>query len=590
MSVERRLWITGCGVALALVACGGGSGPSDAGVPDAMADAVVADALVADAGDAALDGASGDAGTDASVDSAVDSSVPLPRRNEGSPLGTNLSGIRDWVPSWPFVDVFKTSRGWISGSSSEWDDGRPVDDDAEGWVRSLAPGQIARALMLWSSTHFPEGQYIVLYDGVGTLEYRQGASRDDAASTPGRDVVDFASSGFLMNLTSTDATDPLRNIRVIMPGGVCSDDVLSYCDGSSPCGTGTCESFEDVYATQVFHPQFLSRVARYRLLRFMDWMDTNGSEQSAWVDRPKPSDARWSTHGVPVEVMVELSNRLSADAWINIPHLADDDYVTQLASYLRDNLRPDLRVYIEYSNEVWNGQFAQAGYAREQGLAASLSTNAFQAQLFYQSQRSVEIFQIFEGVFGAADRLVRVMAAQAANDWTSTQVLEFGDAGAHTDALAIAPYFGSSLGGPSERARVSAMTVDELMTELSTSTLPTSVGWIRDQAAVASAHGVALIAYEGGQHLVGNRGVENDATINALFDAGNADPRMGDLYTTYLNAWRSEGGQVFAHFTHVAEPGKFGRWGSLEYEDQARSEAPKFDALMSFIDANPAWW
>lgn len=574
--------------ALLALGCGGGSAPTDAG----GADAGMIDSGFVDAGTDGGADANMDATTDADVDASVDSGTPPAPRNEGSPLGTNLSGIRDWVPSWPFVDVFKTSRGWISGSSSEWDDGRPVDVDADGWVRSLLPGQIARALMLWSSTHFPEGRYVVLYDGAGTLEYRQGATRDDAASTPGRDVVDFVSSrgGFLMNLTSTDASDPLRNIRVVMPGGVCHEDRLSYCDDSTPCDAGSCDAFEDVHAEQVFHPLFLANIARYRLLRFMDWMDTNGSEQSAWADRPKPSDARWSKHGVPVEVMVDLCNRLSADAWIDIPHLADDDYVTQFATYLRDHLRPDLHVYIEYSNEVWNGQFAQARYAREQGLAASLSTNDFQAQLFYYSQRSVEVFQIFERVFGGTDRLVRVMAAQAANAWTSTQVLDFGDAGAHTDALAIAPYFGSSLGSTSEQARVSAMDVDALMAELSTTTVPTSVGWIHDQAAVASAHGVALIAYEGGQHLVGHGGVENDATINTLFDAANRDPRMGDLYTTYLNAWRSEGGQLFAHFTHTSGPSKYGRWGSLEFESQPRSEAPKRDALMTFIDANPAWW
>jgi len=548
--------------------------------------------------DAARDGASVDAATDSgastdgSLDSGVDSGTPTTRMNEGSPLGTNLSGIRDWVPSWPFVDVFKTSRGWVSGSSSEWDDGRAIDVDANGWVRSLLPGQIVRALMMWSSTRFPEGRYIVLYDGTGTLDYRQGATRDAAASTPGRDVVDFVSSagGFLMNLTATDASDPLRNIRVIMPGGVCSDDGLRLCAASAPCGAGSCDSFEDGAATQIFHPEFLAGVARYRVLRFMDWMDTNGSAETAWAGRPKPNDARWSTHGVPVEVITDLANRLSADAWINIPHLADDDYVTQFATYVRDHLRPGLKVYIEYSNEVWNGQFAQARYAQEQGLAAGLSTNAFQAQLYFHSQRSVEVFQIFESVFGANDRLVRVMASQAANAWTSEQELDFGDALSHTDALAIAPYFGGNLGGPSEQARVSAMSTSDLISELTTVTLPASIGWIHDQAAAASTRGVALIAYEGGQHLVGNRGVENDATINALFDAANSDPRMGGLYTTYLNAWRSEGGEVFAHFTHVGANSKYGRWGSLEYQDQPRAEAPKFDALMSFIDANPAWW
>lgn len=44
---------------------------------------------------------------------------------------------------------------------------------------------------------------------------------------------------------------------------------------------------------------------------------------------------------------------MGANAWISIPHLADDDYITELANLLKDNLRPDIKVLIEYSNEVW---------------------------------------------------------------------------------------------------------------------------------------------------------------------------------------------------------------------------------------------
>jgi hypothetical protein len=41
-----------------------------------------------------------------------------------------------------------------------------------------------------------------------------------------------------------------------------------------------------------------------------------------------------------------------------MPHLADDDYHRQFASYVRDSLRPDVKVYVEWSNEVWHTGFA----------------------------------------------------------------------------------------------------------------------------------------------------------------------------------------------------------------------------------------
>ena len=536
-----------------------------------------------------------DSAPDTSFDMVLDGPMPdMPDMNippivHSSPLGTNLGSVVDWAPSWPFVDVFKTSRQWHSGTVDEWEDGNPLDLDEDGWVLSLQPGQIARTLMLWAGDHFPEGDYVVLYDGVGRLEYEMGAVRDDEASTPGRDVVTFDTSneGFVMNLVATDPMDPVRNIRVIMPGGSCALAGLKYCDEQTPCEAGACVFFEDNYETQIFHPDFLASLTRYQVLRFMDWIETNNSEIASWADRPQLTDSRWSTHGVPIEIIIALANRLSVDVWINIPHLADDDYVRQTAATINELLQPGLKVYVEYSNEVWNDGFAQAPYAKAQGLEAGFSENEFQAQLFFYSHRSVEVFDLFEGVLGA-ERLVRVMAAQAGNSWTSEQVLDFQGALAKTDALAIAPYI-SNPGTPEREAQVEVLTLDEFFDDLFMS-LPETVGWIPANAMVAADRGIPLISYEGGQHLVGVAGVENNEAINTLFDAANRDPRMGVLYTDYLNAWREVGGTLFVHFTHIETPSKWGRWGSLEYQGQPRAEAPKFDALMRFIEANPIWW
>jgi len=183
-----------------------------------------------------------------------------------------------------------------------------------------------------------------------------------------------------------------------------------------------------------------------------------------------------------------------------------------------------------------------------------------------------------------------VMASQAANSWVSEQVLGFEGAAGPSDALAIAPYLGGYLGGPSEQARVAAMSVDDLANELQTVALPEAQGWMTAQAAVAATNGVELAAYEGGQHLAGNGGVENDDAINALFDAVNRDPRMGDLYRAYLAAWRAAGGRFFVHFVNCAGWSKWGRWGALEFMTQPRDDSPKFDALQNFLETNPRWW
>src|SRR5690606_11637529 len=125
----------------------------------------------------------------------------------------------------------------------------------------------------------------------------------------------------------------------------------------------------------------------------------------------------------------------------------------------RDGVDPDLRIWVEYSNELWNGIFEQHEYAQRRGEALGLS-EGFQAVLHYQARRSVEIFRIFEEVLGT-DRIVRVMAAQASNRWVAEVLLEFEDTASHTDALAIAPYFGM-IPGPAERAEVGRLSVDDL--------------------------------------------------------------------------------------------------------------------------------
>ena len=48
------------------------------------------------------------------------------------------------------------------------------------------------------------------------------------------------------------------------------------------------------------------------------------------------------------------------------------DYVREFARLVKGKLDPERRVYVEYSNEVWNGQFQQSKYATEQGQTLSL--------------------------------------------------------------------------------------------------------------------------------------------------------------------------------------------------------------------------
>jgi len=483
------------------------------------------------------------------------------------PVGTNLARIDDWSTDFPLVDIFKTSRAWVSGTAGEWSDSQSIDLDKHGWVQSLQPGQVVRTLMLSDPTkklgNYLAGRYVVEYEGDGTLEYGGGARK--ISSSPKRDVVELlpsANNGIHLAITATTRNNHLRNIRV-------------YREGADP-------------ARNIFVPEFLERLKNYKAIRFMDWMATNGnwrrtggSAQRRWEDRPKAEDARWSgTHGAPLEIMAKLANTLRTDAWFNMPHLADDDYVRNFAQTAFRLLDPGVRVYVEYSNEVWNEIFAQAGYAREQGLAQRLSSNPREAQIRFHAKRSAEIFAIWAGIF-PKERLVRVLASQATNPWVSETALSYANVAASTDALAIAPYFGIR---NDDIPRVRDMNLDDFMRELENTALPRAKDAMSRQFAISKKHRIPLVAYEAGQHLVGAGKSKNDETLNALFDAANRDRRMGGLYTRYMKDWMATGAGLMVHFQHCAAYRKFNRFGSLEYMTQPRSEAPKYDAIQRFIE------
>ena len=485
-----------------------------------------------------------------------------------SRLGMNLSGLVDWNTEHPFVDDFRLSRRWISQKQgAEWGKGPALDLDDRGYIKRLEPGCFAETPIL-TGGHAATGEYVCLYEGEGRIEF--GSNGKVVSRETGRLVVsiDGRKDGAFLQLRATDPQNPIRNIRVIAPG------------------------FEKSYRTEPFSPVFLNRWRQFNTLRFMDWMDTNGSEQQDWANRPQRDDATWSVSGAPLEVMVDLCNRLKANPWFCLPHQASDDYVRQFAALVKQHLDPSLKIYVEYSNEVWNGIFAQHRYAEEQAKKLGLgpTERPWEGAAMFYARRSVEIFHLWEEVFGGHNRLVRVLAWQAASDpyWTDGILLAQPNAARNCDALAIAPYI-SFMPGPDNQkpkpGEVAKWSVDHLLDQVESTALPECVRWMKTQKAVADKYGMKLICYEAGQHLVGVGGAENNEELTRLFIAANRNPRMGLLYTRYLDAWRDLGGDLMCLFSSVGTSSKWGSWCLLEGADETSS--PKFDAVMQWNRANP---
>lgn len=502
-------------------------------------------------------------------------------------IGTNLSWILDYSSEITFVDAFRGSRYWVDSAFGTFGDtGGTLDSD--GWVTALGTGNdaIARTLIFRDiGGHYPSGDWVILYDGTGTIDYSAGDGTL-IDSTPNRHVLRITTpttAGIIISITATNASpNHVRNIRVIPPGGICTANIFQHVDGSGQC-SGDYLSYEAGYATIRFLPQFLDSIKNYSVLRFKDWQSTDSSSQVNWSDRPVTTQSNWvadrpTQPGVPVEIIVELANKLNKDIWVNMPHQASDTYVDSFADYVFANLNANLNVYLEYSNECWNSIFSQAAYCEAQGIADPTINGAggtnFDKQMRYYSQRSVDVFSIWRTAFGAsAGRIKCCMGTQAASTGVTDLVMLWQDANLDTDFLSMAPYFGGSL------SEGSFANSDEVFVAIDGSgggSITEALGRSDNQVSKADTYGVGLNCYEGGQHLTGG---------GSLFNSVNNDARMYTRYTTYLNALQNDSVSVFVHFQNCSVYGSSGRWGALEYLEEPLAEAPKYDALMDFIEA-----
>ena len=518
----------------------------------------------------------------------VDSTVAKPKGGAAfhdglrSPLGTNLEMLAYWSPQVPFVDVMKSSSDWLSGTAKDWGGGPPVDLDADGWVKSLRPGQVVRKLMLREfGDRYPRGRYLVRYKGEGKLNF--GFAAKVVSQRRGEMVLEVTPNdgGVYVWIDATNPADYLRDIEILMPGGICEGDPFTHALSVQDCGTRRFVSFTEDRSL-IFYPVFADRLRAYSVLRFMDWMRTNWSPVASWAQRTPLSYSTWAKDtGVPVEVMIALANLVRAHPWFTLPHQSDESYARSLAQMVKEKLDPALGVYVEHSNEVWNSMFSQYAHLSKQAKAQGLTLSA------HHASRTRTLAAVFKAELGA-DRVVAVLGAQAANPWVAQNGLEHLR-GQGIDALAIAPYFGVSP-TPAEAGRIGAMTPDALMKHVRSDVFAREAGHIAKHRTLAKKYGLRLLAYDGGQHMGGVGAAESDAVLNALFDNFNRDPLIKQLYLDYLAIWKREGGELFVHFNDVSRYTKFGRWGALEYVAQPRSESPKFDGLMTFMERNPVWW
>ena len=326
-----------------------------------------------------------------------------------------------------------------------------------------------------------------------------------------------------------------------------------------------------------------------------------------WSDRVTVSHRSMLTEGVALEYMIALANQVGAAPWFCVHHLASDDYVRQMAILVRDTLRPDVNVFVEHSNEVWNVLFPQGQYARRRGMelglhqtggssndCAHFASEDVCANIRYHTKRSLEIFAIFIEVFGVASRHARLRFVLATHTGFAsaayhTEQLTYLDAHQTVDLFGVTAYMApDSVDG--SFVQYSATQIHGIVEGAA----PTLAERLRGIADVAGAHGVGLCVYEGGPALVedgviGGGQPTGDVTEGLI--AANRHPGMGGVLDVVFNALEASGSGVLANasrpFMYFTGPtgtySRYGSWGMQEFTDQPVDEAPKYRAVATRI-------
>lgn len=503
-------------------------------------------------------------------------------------IGMNTNEIMHIDSSAPFVNVFKMAMPFKQ--AKKLTHGHVVFDK-DGWPKDLKGGQAGSYMIHWlPQGTLPEGHYTVLYDGEGQLAY-EGDARV-IHSSPGKDIIDIRSGKdkfiqVALIIKRSESRNYLRNIRVLLPGGICANNPFRRVNSANQC-PGNYLSFEKHHQRIIFNPDYLNFMKDFKVIRMMNMSGVTRNPISRWDQMPTMSKATWAgregERGAPLEVLVKLANVLNRDAWFNIPHAADNNFVQQYAHYIKQNLKPHLKAYIEYTNEAWNPVFMQTHYCKTKGAQLKLDRDPNVAGQMYYSQRAVEIFKTFNQVFGNSPRLVRVMGVWSANRYMTAVVMEHKNAYKYVDAMAIAPYFfvhKKALDSINSVPSVFKLLEDDKKNPYSMNNV---YKMIKQQMEYAKKYNVKLIAYEGGQHLTapGTRSTK-DHPNPFLIGANRAHP-MEKYYVDFLNHWdRITAGSLFVAFSAPRTCQFYGCWGVKEHLNQPEDKAPKYRALKKFF-------
>jgi hypothetical protein len=497
-----------------------------------------------------------------------------------------------------FVDVVKEDYRWDKpDGSGGWAKLRREDVDDHGW-----PKTDCRWILDWR----PCAEWAGQIDDPDT--YRVDRSGTYQGSFSGQARLVRADGAFAIQNQVYDAAANRTTFELVIPKPAANHGliILEFRDTrrspANPANSGLSDFrlLRPGYAAgtaQVFTTEYLAclRSAAFSTLRFMGVLGINGNVEwgkdhtltQSWGRRKLPADAAVEAmeplnkkDGWPWEDVIALCNAADMDLWLNLPVSVDDDYLRQLAVLVKTTLKPNLNVYIEHGNEMWNFGFIQYAWNKAR---AKEEVQAGQVRYDYDhtnneevwgqrrhAQKVKEAVDIFGAVFGpeSVNHRIRGVLAGVTPDPNGFFIggrlpgmLEYlkavdGEPRQYIYAISMPAYYGGK--GAAGEAGTENYSVEQLLQNMQAGIDQTRADRTA-MVALAKQYGLpgGFCAYESGPDIGGGSRVNIANRIRAI-----RDPRQRELYRrNFADCFWDLGGNLAMQFTLAGAYSRYGAWG-----------------------------
>jgi hypothetical protein len=518
---------------------------------------------------------------------------PLFLLSQRSDMGINITWPTDWSQDHVFADIIRTSRNWQYLGT--WNPLPEEEKDAQGWPL------VDATLFLWANSNM-QGTYRLSFTGEADVSLGGGGAGAsiqnvvyNSATNRTTGIINIVSENdenFWINFANTDGE--VKDVKLMRP-----------------LFPGSTESYPD---SVTFTDAFKQAIEPFSTLRVMQFTGTVWSQQKTWSDRRKPDYYTFNDESIDGgllaswECVINMANELQKNIWINVPLWVDEDYIRQLALLFRDGnsftnnkgLDPNLKLYIEWSNEIWN-------YEQNENRAAALDEILNQGDpdnLNYDSLTQaqaddgwqwawrrpgagiVKISNIFREVFGDEQMMTHirpVLCWQMVRHSTAWAPLVYIE---RTQPNPVSYYiYGGGGAAYYSPADTTGLTLNNIWENGNM-----NLDWWRDtwpdglgkgsmmfNASICNLYGIKRVAYEGGPSF--------DPTGSAAMDSVMArawrDPRIRDEIIEHHNAWSNWDGDLLVYYVLTQNY----MWGFVENTFNLNS--PKYQGILDLSSTAP---